>query len=243
MLSFPPPFGSLFAWSVAFETADRGGQGDTEGSIAAGIDMLANFPTVRGGITLDVTYRPLDDSGLTYVSDEAWDFSAQTMSLIGNNFSANPQSLRWDDGGGDGGKGTPITNITAIVKVIPKVEFVQTLVYQQSPPEQFQAALIGSVNAGPLFAGGSTGISTSQWATGAVLLSGLPVVRRWRFDGQNWFQWGCKLSINCYQDVIEDGSTDFVTWNRLYRPDFPGGGRWFPVLVGDSRARSIRRLT
>ena len=103
------------------------------------------------------------------------------MSLIGNNFSANPQSLRWDDGGGDGGKGTPITNITAIVKIVPKVEFVQTLVYQQSPPEQFQAALIGRVNAGPLFAGGSTGMSTSQWATGAVLLSGLPVVRRWRF--------------------------------------------------------------
>jgi hypothetical protein len=216
--ALPEPFDKFFAWSASFESEDRGSQGDGDDIDA----VLAGFPIIRGGVMVDITYRPLDNMS-SFVDDEAWDFSAQTMSLIGNNFGQNPQSLTWSDG-------TAITNITAIVKIIPKIDFVQTQVFQDSTPNQTQIALVGRVNAGTLFAGtGSFQGTQNQWAEHTVLLTGLPVVRRWRFDGQPNFQWGIKLAINTYQDKIEDNSTDFVTWNRLYRPE---KGYWDRVLIG-----------
>jgi hypothetical protein len=68
-----------------------------------------------------------------------------------------------------------------------------------------------------------------QWPEETVLLTGLPTIRRWRFDGQQVFELGCKLAINLYQDKLEDGSTGYVTWNRLYRP---AKGYWDKVQVG-----------
>jgi hypothetical protein len=224
-IQFPAPFTSFRAWTVSFDTtSDKGSQGETEST--GTFTMLSNFPTVRGGVTLDITYRPLDTQSTNYVSDEAWDFSAQVMSLIGNNFGQNPNNLTWSDG-------TPITNLTSIIKIIPKIEFLQKQVFVADLPNQTQINLIGQINDGTLFAGASGGDQKNQWPEGTVLLTGLPAVRRWRFDGQQIFEVGPKFAINMYQDQLEDGSTGYVTWNRLYRPT---KGYWDTVQVGPNQS-------
>ena len=223
---FPAPFDSFRAWTCAFDqNSDKGTQGDTED--AGDFSMLDDFPTVRGGLVIDVTYRPMDNAGYHPVTDEGWDFSAQTMSLIGNNFGqANPQSLMWSDS-------SPITNLTSIIKIIPRVELMQKQVFCAHLPPIALRNLIGQVNGAPLSLGASGQGGQSQWPVGTALLTGLPVVRRWRFDAQQVFEVNIKLAVSMYQDKLEDGSTGYVTWNRLYRPY---KGYWDTVAVGPNKA-------
>jgi|SRR5579862_910397 len=228
-LPFAPPFNNFRAWSVSFQTKDKGAQGDTEAADRGDFGALDFFPQVRGGVDIDVTYRPVDTTYSNFVSDEGWDFSAQTMSVIGNAYGNAGTSLTWATGG------DPITNLTAIVKIIPKIEFVQTQVFCPNMPADFQRNLIGKVNSVPLFAGAADSGTKTLWPVGTVMLTGLPAIRRWRFDGQNIFQWGIKLAINMYRAPIATGTPagpgpeDYVTWNRIYRP---AAGAWDGVLVG-----------
>lgn len=228
----------FYAYSVAFDTgADRGAQGET--AAQGNFGLLDSMPTMRGGVTLDITYRPMDASqqggGISLITDEAWDFSTQTMSLIGNNYGQKYNPLRWDDGGGMDNQGTPLTNLTAIVKLIPKVELVQRRFYCINMPSATQRALIGSINNSPINIGAAGGGNTVQWPESCVLLVGLPTIRRWRFDGKQIFEIGVKLAINMYQDTIEDGSNNYVTWNRLYRVSAADKAAWTKVLVGNNK--------
>jgi hypothetical protein len=222
---FPKPFNTFFAFSFSFDTtSDHGAQGETED--AGDFSLLQKLPTFRGGVTIDITYRPMDNSGVEPITDEAWDFSSQVMSLIGNNFGQNdPQSLKWSDG-------NPITNLTSIVKIIPKVELMQRRIFCPTLPNETQRKLIGQVNAGTLTMGAAGQGQQCQWPAGTMLLVGLPSVRRWRFDGNAIFEIGPKFAVNLYQDKLEDGSTGYVTWNRLYRPN---KGYWDTVQVGPNK--------
>lgn len=226
MFTFPDgwPGTSFAAWDVQFQCDDKGVQAQTE--VQGSFILLDSFPTIRGGMKLDVSFRPVDISlgNMVYIDDEAWDFAAQTMSLVGNNFGQNPNQLVWSS------DLEPITNITAIVKILPKIEFAQRRVFVSSLPAPVQRQMIGSVNDGTLSAGASGDGMQEQWDPQTVLLTGLPNVRRWRFDGQQIFQSGIKLAINTYWDYLLDEETEgYVTWNRLYRPD---KGGWDTVLVG-----------
>ena len=225
---FPSPFDSFYAHSMTFECAsDHGGQGDT--ATPGDFSLLDVFPTIRGGVTIDITFRPLDHQYGLYVNDEGWDFSAQTMSLIGNSFAQDPaHALQWHDG-------TLCTNLTAIVKIIPKIEFVQRRIWCLNLPPQPIQNFIGCVNAAGISIGAAGNSTTSFWPAGTVLLTGLPTIRRWRFDGLQVFEIGIKLAINMYQDVTESSGTavDYVTWNRLYRPgSVAGTGFWDKVFIG-----------
>lgn len=229
LFSFPGNWTSttFVAWDVQFESEEHGCAGNTEA--AGDFGLLDSFPTLRGGLKLDVAFRPVDTGtgDMVYIDDEAWDFAAQTMSLVGNNFGQNPNSLIWQS------DLEPITNITAIVKIIPKIEFAQRRVFVSSTPAPVVRQMIGSVNEATLNAGASGDGMTEQWPPETVLLTGLPLVRRWRFDGQQIFQQGIKLAINTYWDnLIDEGGEGYVTWNRLYRPDMGG---WDTVLVGPNQ--------
>ena len=221
------PFGTFYAYTISFDTVDKGSQGDT--TIAGDFSLLDSLPTFRGGITVDITYRPMENSGQgnnTYaqVVEEGWDFGAQVMSLIGNNYGTNPNSLYWSDN-------TPITNISTIIKIIPKIEFMQRVIYIVDLPNSTQLNLIGQVNASLLQTGRQNSNTICEWPEGTVLLTGLPTIRRWRFDGAFVAELHIKLAINMYQDTIESGTRDYVTWNRLYRP----GKYWDKVLVGQNK--------
>ena len=212
----------FFAYRVDFQSKENGVQGDSEAF--GDFSILDSFPAIRGGIDVDITYRPMDESGMRPVTEEAWDFSAQTMSLIGNNYGQNPSSLSWSDG-------TAITNLSAIVKIIPKIELMQKFVYGASTPNATLQGLIGSVNQDKLFCGASDNNDTpGNFPAECVLLTGMPVIRRWRFDGQVTFEVALKFAINPYEDFCYDlGTVAPVTWNRLYRP----GLGWDTVYVGD----------
>jgi hypothetical protein len=229
---FPAPFNSFYACSVNFDTGDKTVQGDT--FTPGDFSILQSLPAAfRSGMSLDVTYRPMDNSGYQPVTGEGWDFSAQTMSLIGNNFGQNPNNLAW------GSDSTPITNLSAIIKIVPKIEVVQTRVWCTNLPAAPQYSLMGGVNAGPLQFGASGQGNYNSWAPETCLLVGLPSVRRWRFDGTPIFEIGVKIAINIYQDVLAGagtggagGTKDYVTWNRLYRSD---KGFWDRVQVGPNK--------
>ena len=222
--AFPAPFDTFRAWSMSFEGLEKSVQGDTD--VQGEFDLLDHLPTFRGGITLDIAYRPLDDYNGFRVTDETWDFASQTMSMIGNNFGQNPNNIVWES------DGVPITNLTAIIKIIPKVEFTQRQTYRATLPDPAMQALIGCVNDGPLTMGAVGAGARNQYPEECVLLSGLPAVRRWRFDGRMIFESGVKMAVNVFKDTLADGSTGYVTWNRLYRPK---PGYWDRVLLGESQ--------
>ena len=220
----------FFAWRANFDLVDaKGSQGDTD--TPGDLSFLDAMPSIRGGVEVDIVYRPMDDSGQYAVVDEAWDFSAQTMSMIGNNYGQNANSLTWAS------DGTAITNISAIVKILPKVEILQRQIYVPQLPNATQRGLIGSVNDGTVFCGAAGSGAAVSWPEQCLLLVGLPSIRRWRFDGQQIFEIGVKLAANTYKDILEDSDTyDFVTWNRLYRPDL---GTWDQVYVGPPENQTL----
>jgi hypothetical protein len=236
LFPFPDSWGNttnFAAWDVQFEAEEKGVQSETES--LENFLLLESFPFIQGGLKLDVLFRPIDLSLGThgiFIDDEAWDFAAQTMSLVGNNFGQNPNQLVWAS------DKTPITNITAIVKIIPKIEFAQRRVFASGTWAPVQYQMIGSVNQAILAAGASGDGMTENWPEQTVLLTGLPVVRRWRFDGQQIFQQGVKLAINAtYDYCLDTGMTQYVTWNRLYRATNAAGtaSGWDTIYVGPKK--------
>lgn len=242
-MSFPcnstganPEYGvGFFAYSVAFESEDKGLQGDTE--VQGAFGLLGTYPFIRGGLKLDIIYRPMQTvnatgyNDWTMVADETWDFSAQTMSLIGLNYGGSPDQVFWSDGA------TPVGHLQTIAKIIPKIEFTQKRIWCWNLPNESIRSLIGCINGSPLTIGNDPGApgGKCQWPVGTALLVGLPSVRRWRFDGVPVFEVQIKLAINTFRDKLEDGSFDYVTWNRLFRIGDPNRGispRWEKVKIG-----------
>ena len=231
---FPAPFNTFYVFSVTFDLNDaHGAQGETE--TQGDFSLLDSFPKIRGGLTLDITYRPIDVHDFNPTTEEGWDFSSQTMSMVGNNYGpreqpTNTRQLRWKSSDvGDYTDPPYVTNITSIVKVIPKVELVQRKVWCLGLPRDDQLGCIGQVNNAPIHIGAKGDSGYKLWQPETVLLLGLPTIRRWRFDNKMIFEVGIKLAINVYKAKIEDGSTDFVTWNRLYRHEH---GYWDRILCG-----------
>ena len=224
--SFGSPFQTFYAFGISFESSEKGSQGDlvTPGNFG---NLLTAFPSIRGGIKVDIVFRPMDlYDGFEPIDDEAWDHSAQALSLIATNLAKNPASVTWSNG-------DPITNLSAIVKIIPKIEVLQKRIYVPNAPNLTQIGLIGSVNAGPLQLGASGGGNYYTWPAGTVLLVGLPTIRRWRFDGTMIFEVGIKTAINPYKAYCLDaGPSTYVTWNRVLRSDGPLHTGWDSILVG-----------
>ena len=235
-MQFPDDWGinGFYAYSATYDTADpHGTQGETESE--GDFSLLDAMPTIRGGINIDITFRPMDDTqqggGISLVTDENWDFSVQVMSMIGNNYATankpnNTQSLTWAS------DNAAVTNLTSILKFIPKIEFVQRRTWCLSLPSQTQRNLIGQINDGVINIGPASG--SLACPEGTALLLGLPMIRRWRFDGVPIYEVGIKFAINTYQDVIDatNGATDYVTWNRLYRHT---QGYWDKIQIGPNK--------
>jgi len=226
--AFPPPFNTFRVFTVSFEADEKNVQGETE--TPGDFSLLQALPKFRGGLVVDITYRPMGQGGSANqyypVMDEAWDFSAQTMSMIGNKYGSTTPPITYSDN-------DPVTNLQAIIKIVPKVEFVQRQVFLgHLPPDQI-LQLIGQVNDHDFPIGASGGGNTQTWPAGTALCTGIPTVRRWRFDGQEVFEAHIKLAINLLYGTTENGP-GYVTWNRLYRPTKPGGAIWDTVYIGNN---------
>lgn len=209
-LAFPAPFDSFCFHGLNFELADEhGAQGSTD--TPGDFSILNDFPTIAGGIVVDLAFRPQGQYG---VIDEEFDYSGQVMSIIGNNYAQDKTvGLVWSS------TGALVTNLSAITRVLPKVELRQPRWYipdNPCDPNGPAAGLIGSINSAPFSLGAAGADDSIQWDAETVLLVGMPSLRRWRFDGGQIFEVGIKLAINTYQDTLADGTTGPVGWNRLY---------------------------
>lgn len=210
--------------------------------------LNAKIPAVRG-IVVRATFKPIGAEGaVTKITDEQWDFSSQTFSLISNSPAAQSStSIHWE-------WGQLVTNLKAIVRVLPKIELIQKRILCNAVPSAAQLALIGSVNAAPISLGAvspvgvTTGTNLMQFPAETLLLLGLPVLRRWRWDGVFMCEVGLKFAVNLYQDNVAfvsggggsptNGGTDYVTWNRLF---FPQLGLWGRVQLGSTNAPIYRK--
>ena len=224
--AFPEPFGTMYAYSMSFEPVDhKAVQGDT--TSAGDFTSWNSFPTFAGGVVCDVCFRPAQYGQYSLVNDETWDFSGQVMSLIGNAYAQNPASLIWETTK-DNTPPTPVTNLSAITQILPKIDFMQRKIYVTEIPFD-QADFIGCVNNSPVSVGTQDGSGTlTQWPAETLLLVGLPVTRRWRFDGAAVFEVSIRFAVNNFKNDTESGY-DYVGWNRLYRTS---QGWWERPLVG-----------
>lgn len=212
---FCAPFDTFHAWSINFNSEKTAHDTKAQGDFGT----LKSLPTMRGGMEIDITYRPMElpysgNDTFSPITDESWDYSAQVMSLVGNNFGDNPSALVWGS--------LPmkkVTNLSTVLKIIPKIELVQKRIYVTELPSETDMNCIGRVNDGMVSAGRHDNHGFSRWPEGCALLTGLPTIRRWRFDGGFVAEKRIKLAINMYRDWCVDlQRVDYVTWNRLYRP-------------------------
>ena len=210
-----PRFKSFYAMECnVLPVHDKGVQANDDGQ-GNWEDSIIQPSSIKGGLVFHITYRPMITSGYyTHVTEQAMDYSAQIMSVI-SNAPAQQQDkcLKWSDG-------SPCTNLRGIMKVVPKVDFMQKRIFLSKVPTSLQQSFIGSVNNSP-FTMLDESIDGSQivWPTGTVLLSAMPTVRRFRFDGQPIWDVTMKFSAITLKDKIEDESIDNVTWQRLYHVD------------------------
>lgn len=231
---FPSPFSSFYAWGVTFTPVH---QKSTYGSSDISIDVgnittfLNNLPTIQGGVILDITYRPYDI--IIGTNDESADYSAHVMTILSNaisqlrNKDGTSNALSWKS------DGEMVTNLSGIIKIIPKIELISRKLFLKHPPTIEQIAKIGCVNSAEmsLTTDGNPG-AQRLWPKQTLLLSGLPTVRRWRYDGQPVYEVTLKFSANMYKDLIIDDSgaevEGYVGWNRLFRVI---KGRWERVTM------------
>ncbi len=214
------PFQDMYCADVTFGPIKEGAvQGSLSGTysptqLLAFINSLEN---VVGGFKVVATYRPMTDD---QVIDEAWDFSGQVMSLISNAWAQDPTyAMKWEDG-------TNASNLKGMTKIIPKVELLQKLVFRTEVPSDDAVNLIGSVNDAPFTIMQQDQTSKRVWEPETLLLIALPTIRRWRWDGLPQFETTIRIAANIYQDKLLDGTTDYVTWNRLYNIYATGGPVW-----------------
>lgn len=237
----PPPFDSFVVWGVAIQPIHQKSTQGSDERIGNAInikEMLDEIPQIRGGVILDITYKPLDHKVDT--NEESADYSAQVMTILSNaisqlnNSDGNENAVMWSTG-------HMVTNLSGIIKVIPKVELIQRKLFLKSPPTTDQVALIGCINESGMQFLNNGGIGERYWPKGTLMLSGMPTVRRWRYDGVPVFEVTVKMSANMYKDqVLGTGggvSIDYVTWNRLFRVD---KGYWDKVIFPKTNTEMYR---
>ena len=219
----------------------------TQGSEYDYLNIQGLLDTLEGtaqsrplGVTVTATYRPWAVEGNNHtIVDESFDFEAQTMSLIGNNRSGqSTNSLHWES---SDASGSPllVTNVQAIVKIIPKIQIVQKRLFLQAEPSINISNLIGCVNATDFAFGQSNNNNQSVWPAETLLFMGMPSTRRFRWDGQFTCEVTLKFAANLYYDYILIGTggrgLGRVTWNRLFRPNSPGSW-WERMFIGAGQA-------
>ena len=174
-------------------------------------DAISYGPNIVGGLKFHITFIPLISSGnYTNVAEQSADFSAQIMSVISNAAAQKDDTcLHWSDG-------SSCTNLRGIMKVVPKLEFMQKRCFCASMPSDTQLGLIGNVNSVPFTMLDQDSTSQITWDPGTVLLAAIPTLRRVRYDGTLMWDITMKFSAITLKDKIEDGSISNVTWQRLY---------------------------
>ena len=194
------------------------GQGDWQTSIG-------QQPKIVGGLKFTITFAPLTQSGnYTNVTEQTADFSAQVMSIISNAQAQKDDTcLKWSDG-------KVCTNLRGIIKVVPKLEFMQKRIFCTSMPNDTKLGLIGAVNSCPFKMLDETSTTQKEWPAGTVLLSSMPVLRRMRYDGSLMWDTAYKFSAITLKDKIENDNIDYVTWQRLFHVD---DSRWDTVTWPD----------
>ena len=195
--------------------------------------FLDTWETNNGGWKVIATYRPWfkKEGSIEVITDETYDFTAQTMALIGNNVNTDPENgLHWASKDANG-KGILVTNLKTITKIIPKIEILQKRVFLKNVPNLTTQSLIGSVNLTGYKLGQQDNNNMVFYPSETLLFLGCPVVRKHRFDDKTMFECSLKFAANLYRDKTDGGYTgqDYVTWNRLFRPET---GTWERMLMG-----------
>lgn len=214
---FPAPFDTFHAWDVNFiPIHQKATQGSSE---EFSLDFLDLMPVIHGGVIMDIIYKPYDFNYQS--SEETADYSAQTMSIIANaiaqlnNPDGTTNALTWQY------DNSQIANLQGVIKIIPKVELFQKKVFLKSAPTAEQVAMIGSVNKNDMQFLAQDNTTLRTWKSETLLLTGMPVIRRWRWDGHRVFEVHVKFAANVYEDSVAPyvGGIAAVGWNRLYRVD------------------------
>jgi len=198
------------------------GQGDW-------FNSLNNPATIQGGLKYHCIFRPLCTSGnYTNVSEQQLDYSSQIMSVISNAPSQDQNNcLVWKPIP-PATQGSPCTNLRGIMKVVPKVDFFLKRLFLSHIPNLQD--FIGCVNDADWTMMDQDAGSQISWPKHTVLFTGMPVVRRFRFDNTPTFDVTLKFSAMTLKDKLEDGTVDYVTWQRLYHVDL---ACWHEVLRKD----------
>jgi hypothetical protein len=220
-----PSFTSFRCYDVAITPVNGKsvqGSRDTDTDIQGFLDAKEHVV----GYKVVATYRPIADEGsIKNITEETFDFSAQTMCLIGNQMAADKASgLHWAS------DNKLCINVRSIVKIIPKVDIIQKRIYLQNVPGSVVYGKIGSINNADFsFTQSRNGGNLNEWKAGTLLFLGCPTTRKFRWDGQFNTEVTLKFAANVFRDKIYGGTEDFVTWNRLFRPK---EGYWDKVQIG-----------
>ena len=236
----PAPFDSFYCVDVDIKPVDRK---SVQGSVYDYDDIqgfLDATDFVRGGVNITATYRPWATEGsLHTITDEQFDISVQTMSLIGNNYAQDPaHALHWEHTDAQG-KPSLVTNLKAVVKLLPKIEICQKRVFLNKVPTGLP---LGQVNQSDFQFTPANNNDLQVWPAQTLLLMACPTQRRLWWDGGFATEITVKIAANLFYDTLAivsgsgapaPGQKGYVTWNRLYNPVF---GLWEKVFIGTANA-------
>jgi len=225
-----PRFPSFYCKQVNIVPIDRKGVQNGVSTDSNWQEGLATAPNIVNGIKIMTEWAPMASY---HVTEETWDFSAQSMAVIANAKSQDPTlAIKWQDGV------TPCTSMQGVMKSIPKAELVQKKVLLAQVPSILRAACIGSVNQVAYDFMQSDQLTLRNWAANTLLCVGLPMVRKWHFDGTPRWEASVKMAGNLLQDNIvgPSGTTvkGQVTWEMLYRVEYD---RWEEVKIGKNNTK------
>lgn len=236
----PAPFINFYCVDLDVQPVDKK---SVQGSVYDFTTLNTFFDqleTVRGGVNIVATYRPWANEGnLNTITDEQFDISAQTMSLIGNNYAQDPQNaLHWEHKDAQG-KPALVTNLKAIVKLLPKIDLMQKRVFLNRVPITLP---LGQTNIADFSFTPAGNNALQVWPAQTLLLMSCPTQRRLWWDGGFATEITIKMAANIFFDTVAivgysgapaPGLKDYVTWNRLYNAQL---GYWEKVFVGQNNS-------
>jgi hypothetical protein len=198
------------------------------GSAGAPAFVLATANGYEQGARLTVTYQTPDADKATQdagqgdaatpqqeveLASESFEFSSQALTLPNDRYKWTGTTALLQQTG------------TQATKVLPRIEYSLQRHYVLTLPFQAITKLLGKVNTNALLVNGK------NWPAECLRFDGATATRKINFQGLAFYDVTYKWAGQPVYDVIEDASTTYVTWQRVYRPDT---GKWEkPVLVSD----------
>ncbi len=232
---FPPARDPVLPWCFC-QDVQVDGIGVFGSTIPAGITALIAQNGYEEGALLTAVYKTLENNPAPTdqqnqstnsqqeidIASETYDFSSQLLTISSN-------AMKWSQDGAL--LNNKLHNVT---KVVPRVDFALTRHLVINKPSKAIRDMAGRINKSVLIC------QNDLYPVGTLRFDGASASRKTTSEGLKFWEMTYKFAVQpVFDDIVASfGSTvttDYVTWNRLFRFDI---SRWdYPVFIGDANRR------